>query len=65
MAHNDNLLTPAQAAEKLGVAIQTLNTWRCTKRYPLPYVKAGRKVMYRANDVTAFIESRLVECAGA
>lgn len=53
------LLTPQEVAEILGVDVETLNVWRCTKRYNLPYVKAGRLVRYRASDVAAFIENRL------
>lgn len=53
------LLTPAEAAEILGVHINTLNVWRATKRYNLPYIKSGRLVRYRAGDVIKFIESRL------
>ena len=53
------LLTPEQVAECLGVSVETLNVWRCTKRYNLPYVKAGRLVRYRRTDVEAFVTSRL------
>lgn len=54
-----NLMTPEQVAEYLGVSVETLNVWRCTKRYNLPYVKAGRLVRYRLQDVEAFVASRL------
>lgn len=54
------LLTPCQVAEHLGVSVETLNVWRATKRYDLPYVKAGRLVRYRSEDLEAFISSRLV-----
>lgn len=54
-----NLLTPSEVSEVLGVSVETLNVWRATNRYPLPYVKAGRLVRYRLSDVNAFIESRL------
>lgn len=57
------LLTPQQVAERLGVSTTTLATWRCTKRYPLAYVKVGRLVRYRAGDVEAFEISRLQEVA--
>ena len=53
------LLTPEQAAEILGMHVNTLNVWRATKRYNLPYIKSGRLVRYRMSDVAAFIESRL------
>lgn len=54
-----NLMTPEQVADYLGVSVETLNVWRCTKRYNLPYVKAGRLVRYRLQDVEAFVASRL------
>ena len=56
---NQNLLTPAQAADILGVTIGTLAVWRCTARYPLPFVKIGRRVKYRLYDINNFIEQGL------
>lgn len=53
-----NRLNPAQVAQTLGVTIGTLAVWRCTKRYQLPFVKIGRKIFYRSEDVNAFVESR-------
>ncbi len=53
------LLTPEQTAERLGVLTTTLDVWRSTQRYRLPYVKVGRLVRYREGDVEAFIESRI------
>ncbi len=57
------LLNTAEAATILGTAPQTLVIWRCTKRYPLPYVKIGGSVRYVESDVLAFIESRTVRQA--
>ena len=54
-----NLITPKEAADRLGVAIGTMAIWRTTKRYDLPYVKVGRKVMYRLTDIEAFIAARM------
>ncbi|ARD44766.1 MULTISPECIES: helix-turn-helix domain-containing protein [Colwellia] len=56
---NQNLLTPTQAADILGVTIGTLAVWRCTARYPLPFVKIGRRVKYRLSDINNFIEQGL------
>ena len=56
-----SLLTAEQAAAYLNVKPQTLATWRCTKRYGLPWVKVGRSVRYRLEDVKRFIEASL-EC---
>ena len=61
MDTSHNLLTPLEVSKILGVHVETLNTWRATNRYPLPYVKAGRLVRYRLQDVEAFIRSRMVE----
>lgn len=52
------LLTPHQVADLLGVSIGTLEIWRCTNRYPLPYIKVGRSVRYDPSDVQEFITSR-------
>ena len=57
------LMTPQDVANRLGVSITTLATWRCTKRYPLTYVKIGRLVRYRATDVEAFEIARLQQVA--
>lgn len=58
-----NLLTPQEVSARLGVSTTTLSTWRCTKRYPLPYVKVGRLVRYRLVDVEGFELARLKEMA--
>lgn len=52
---NTKLLTADEVSQILGVNTHTLAVWRCTGRYNLPYVKAGRLVRYSENDVTAFI----------
>lgn len=52
------LLSTEQAAQTLGVTPGTLMVWRCTKRYPLPFVRIGRKIRYRQDDIVKFIESR-------
>ena len=57
------LVSPADAAATLGVTAATLAIWRCTRRYPLPYVKVGRSVKYRAADLEEFIRSRTVGAA--
>jgi hypothetical protein len=50
-------------AEILGVTAGTLSVWRCTRRYDLPYVKVGRAVRYRMEDIQRFIEQRTVGAA--
>lgn len=55
-----NRLSVKEAASVLGVSESTLAVWRCTKRYPLPYLKIGRKVFYRETDIQQFLENRLM-----
>lgn len=50
------LLTPAETAAALRVSVGTLACWRCTKRYPLPFLKLGHAIRYREADVLAFAE---------
>jgi excisionase family DNA binding protein len=54
------LLTAAEAAEFLGIAIQTLAVWRMNKRCNIPYIKVGQSVRYRLADLEAWLASRTV-----
>lgn len=56
----ERLLSPPQAADYLGVKPQTLAAWRCTRRYPLPYVRVGHSIRYRESDLRAFLDLRSV-----
>jgi len=55
-----NLITEQRAAEYLGVAPGTLRIWRCTGRVQLPFVRVGRSIRYRVEDVEQFVERRTV-----
>lgn len=54
------LLDANQAAEYLGTTAGTLGVWRCTRRYALPYIKIGRRVKYRREDLDRFLAERTV-----
>lgn len=54
------LLNDAQAAAFINVSPKTLPVWRSTGRYQIPYIKVGRKVRYRREDLIAWLESRKV-----
>lgn len=54
------LLSPAEAAEYLHIAAQTLAKWRCQRTYPLPFVRVGRAIRYRLADLDAFLAAREV-----
>ena len=57
---NAELLNSNQAAAYLGVLPGTLEVWRCTKRYHLPFIKVGRLVRYRKSDLDNFLADRTV-----
>ena len=52
------LMTPAEVAETLGIKPETLTVWRCTRRYPLAFLKIGRCIRYRPEALEEFMESR-------
>jgi Helix-turn-helix domain len=54
-----NLLTPREAAKVLKTTYGSLAVWRCARRKPLRFVRLGRKIFYRAQDIEQFIESQL------
>lgn len=58
------LLTRAEAAQYLGVAVATLDKWAVTGRYGLPMVRVGTAVRYRTADLDKWIESRTVNTTG-
>jgi excisionase family DNA binding protein len=57
----DKLLNRKEVAELLGIKPETLAVWSCTKRYNIPYIKVGRMVRYKYEDVEAFLNSRKQE----
>lgn len=59
-SHRTELLTSGQAANYLGVSVGTLEVWRCTKRYAIPFIKVGRLVRYRKAALDDFLMQRTV-----
>lgn len=57
--HNSDLLTTAEAAEYLGLKINTLERWRSQFPNRLPFVKIGRTVKYRLEDLQAYISKNI------
>ncbi len=58
------LLTIGQVADQTGLCSKSI--WNTTApRGALPCVKLGARVMYRPEDVAAWIESRVVRPASA
>ncbi|MCZ4539854.1 helix-turn-helix transcriptional regulator [Dietzia maris] len=62
MSGNGLIAAPALAQE-FGVTVQRLATWRHQGVGPA-YVKVGRLVRYRREDVDAWLDAQTVETAG-
>jgi predicted site-specific integrase-resolvase len=58
----DSLMTESDVAQRLNLAIGTLQTWRSAGRGP-SYVKLGRAVRYRQEDVARFVRDSLSSSA--
>ena len=50
----NGLLNRDQAAQVLGIAVATLDNWRCQNRGPV-YLKIGAAIRYRGEDIQNFI----------
>jgi hypothetical protein len=61
VSNESSLLSEDEAARLLDVSPGTLQVWRSTKRYDLPYIKVGRNVRYRLSDVNGFLCRRKVD----
>lgn len=55
-ATDTTLMTQPETAEYLRVAEHTLENWRYRKIGPR-FMKAGGRVLYRRNDIDAWLES--------
>lgn len=53
----DRLLTTSQAAERLGLAAQTIRNWRCSGKGPTAVVIGTRTIRYRESALTRFMDS--------
>lgn len=60
MLQTDEKYDTDEAASYVGVEPHTLETWRSNKRYHIPYLKVGRKVLYLKSDLDAWLASRRV-----
>ena len=52
------LLTTEQAAQILGIKPRTLVIWRHEGRSELPFIRLGRAVRYRLEDIQSYIERK-------
>jgi hypothetical protein len=58
------LIDDKQAAHVLGVSPNTLAIWRSLGRYNIPFIKSGRLVRYRVDDLAKFLARRTVTQTG-
>ena len=64
--HIDTKVAAAYLCERgFEILPTTLEHWRCTGRYRLPYTKIGRLVRYDVGDLDAFIEAHKVNPGAA
>ena len=56
---DSTLLDQSRAAEFLCLSVHSLQIWRSTGRYALPYCKIGRNVRYRLGDLRKFIKESI------
>lgn len=56
---NSHLLTTEEAAKYLGLKMNTLERWRCQYPDRLPFVKIGRTVKYRLEDLQNYISKNV------
>jgi hypothetical protein len=54
-APDSAVVNTKQASAFLGIAPETLEVWRSTRRQNLPYLKVGRSVRYLMGDLRKFI----------
>jgi predicted DNA-binding transcriptional regulator AlpA len=54
------LLSPEQVSQVTGIAVATLDTWRCRRIGP-QFIKLGRKIWYRLLDLEAWIKQNRQE----
>ncbi len=68
--HGENMTTPellstSEAADYIGARPHSLEIWRASGRYRIPFVKVGRLVRYRRTDLDAWLRSRTVNAEAA
>jgi hypothetical protein len=60
LATKPQLLNNTEAADFIRVQPHTLEIWRTSNRYDIPYTKVGGKVYYFAEDLLEWLRSRKV-----
>ncbi|ORB70853.1 helix-turn-helix transcriptional regulator [Mycobacterium scrofulaceum] len=58
----DELISLRELAAYLGVPESTVYSWRCNGSMPIPGVRIGRRVMFRREDVKAWLDTAFANC---
>ena len=57
----NKLISRKEAAAYLGISPGTLSNWNSSGSRKITYIKIGRRVKYRTDDLDAFIEAGVVD----
>ena len=60
IAEMNRLYTRAETAGMLRLKEQTLAAWACNGTAGLPYLKIGRRVLYRGLDINALLDASMI-----
>ncbi len=63
MSISHDYLVPSEVAELMRRPVESLAVDRCMRRDHPPYLKTGRKVLYRRADVLAWLDAHIVNPA--
>ena len=55
---NKPYLTPKEVSDTINISVGTLAVWRTTKKYEIPYLKVGGKVLYPVSGLNQWLSSR-------
>ena len=59
-----SLVTPGEAANQITAPEATLQNWRTTGAQNLPFIKIGRRVMYRQDDIDKWLKQHTFKHTG-
>jgi excisionase family DNA binding protein len=60
LTNQQRVFTVPEAAAYLGLAVSTLNKWRCYGNHGPAFMKLGKAVRYRRDDLDTFMSDMLV-----
>ena len=60
----DRLITRKQAAEFLGVTVQTMERWHATRTYVIEFIRVGGAIRYRTSEIEKLKRAREQEPPG-